>query len=196
MLSTYKIKGYTMKSSDLVGKRLVFSSDEELQEFLKVTKLVHPNFESPLLLPSLSNLTVVKSEVVGDNPMYSRHTGYCLWYCGVLKPTVHASDVILEWETSANPTVDTVDILIMFLKKHRKFASFKRQFSSELRRYNLSNSSADTYIMTAFRWDKSVEGRALWSDLHKKLEAMCKSLGVPKITEKDNIKFLSVMNAK
>lgn len=59
-------------------------------------------------------------------------------------------------------------IFVMFLKKHRKYTSYKKQFDK-----NLESSNVRDIIDTSFYWRDTKEGNKYWQDLDAEWEELC-----------------------
>lgn len=78
-----------------------------------------------------------------------------------------------------DPKLTNEAIFTMFLKKHRKYAAFKR---------NLKHSTSDFFCETevsvlramsgTFSWEISKEGNAMWRQLNRQWRAMCEDLNI------------------
>jgi len=55
-------------------------------------------------------------------------------------------------------------IFVMFLKKHRKYASYKRNYAQLHRSYQ-DDSDVTDFLMSAYDWINTPEGHEYWSNL-------------------------------
>lgn len=79
------------------------------------------------------------------------------------------------------------EILAIFLKEHRKYASFKRQYDSF---YTYEDSSAvkvQTAIDQNFSWERTEEGHAFWDTLNSKWRLLVNKLKLTGTIDLDNL---------
>lgn len=69
-------------------------------------------------------------------------------------------------------------IFRMFLKKHRKYASFKRQLDTEYISPTTARQVAKYAVDNSFIWDESEEGFEYWSEMDSKWTTMCRDLNI------------------
>lgn len=189
-----------MKISDFVGDSIRFRNKEEVTKFLEVTGLQHPHLTSTDMVEQYrtEGLQIVEGRycsLLTVNPEFDIESQYYLYYHTVRGPIKEASVIINQ--LTLKP-LDGVDILVLFLKKHRKLTEFKREFSSEFFEGELAleGSNLSRFLLVSFNWGCSKRGFAYWRDLQEELAAMVKYLNLPTITHSDEAKFLKIVKYK
>jgi len=78
------------------------------------------------------------------------------------------------------PILSNRQVFVMFLKRHRLYAAFKRNYARY--EYTQYDSLVKNYLIHAYGWSGTPEGSDVWKPLHRKWLAMVADL---KLTGRD-----------
>lgn len=147
-------------------------------EWLTANGAKWPGESAPIALEGGRNSSFLVEFIEGSHKTYYLHVGLR----GENRLTVGsfpAFGTILHGipclKVNMAKPLSTNAIFIMFLKKHRAFSAFKRNFDQDFHDDN-SDDDVSMEINASFEWDSSPEGDDYWGMLHTKWSKMCDDL--------------------
>lgn len=149
------IEGLTNNTSDMYAG---------LEGTSKVSEAIEDAFD----WESTEDVTFSEWDEINDN--------WLLLYMGLdLSGTIDMTEVVRLIERDGAPIANE-KVFVMFLKKHRKYAMFKRNYTKRIRRAHVVE--AREALVFAFTWNGGEGGYTHWMRLSDKWEKMCKDLNI------------------